>query len=167
MSFDQFPAAYSHTVVCMRGSQIVIALSGEQDGSNAPTLLAACASAVAQEGCDLVIDLSEVDFMSAATIDVLVSVREALALRAHSLEVQSPSKCARRVLELCNLSHLISEPLISRELLVPTGHGSALSTWVEVTPLQPGLPLSQVPKEHQTTLTAPNDSVPLPARDGT
>jgi anti-anti-sigma factor len=55
----------------------------------------------------VVVDLSGVEFMAAATVSVILGTRARLHQRSRSLTVRSPSRCARRVLELCDLADLI------------------------------------------------------------
>jgi anti-anti-sigma factor len=175
----------SNIVVSVRGSQIVLQVSGEQDSSNVQTLVAACVSAGATEFCDLVIDLSDVTFMSAATVGAIAQVYDGLRTQSLSVVVESPSPCARRVLELSDMGYVISEPP-DPQLLAEHSATSALATWVEVPPLRPSSVENNVPTEPMigptlapTTLTPPirtspealvatTSSVSLPlTRDGT
>jgi anti-anti-sigma factor len=168
MSLEQPSFVNPHIEVSMRDSQIVVTVSGEQDGSNAPLLLAACVSAIAQDGCDLVIDLRDVKFISAATIGVIGVVDDALRLRSRSLAIESPSTCSRRLLELCDLAAIISKPITLQDGFVERGQGSALATWVEVPPLPPVVSATSAHRRAPTeTLAASNDQVPLSTRDGT
>jgi anti-anti-sigma regulatory factor len=56
---------------------------------------------------DLVVDLSRVELMTAATIGVLARARELLALRSRSLVLRAPSVRARRTLGVSALCDLV------------------------------------------------------------
>jgi anti-anti-sigma factor len=66
------------------------------------------ARAIALDDADLVVDLSEVQFMGAATVGVIVRARELLALQSRSLTLRSPPRCARRILDLSGHSSLLA-----------------------------------------------------------
>jgi anti-anti-sigma factor len=108
----------------------VVWLRGEHDVSTVDALSETLAGAMALDECDLVVDLSEVQFMGAATIGVLIRARELLQSRSRSLVVRSPSRCARRILDLCGQGDLLDP---RRAGATPTtGTASALGTWVTV-----------------------------------
>ena len=70
------------------------------------------ARAIALDDADLVLDLSGVEFMDAATVRLIIRAREFLRLRSRSLTLRSPSTHARRVLDLCGLDdHLDRHPV--------------------------------------------------------
>jgi anti-anti-sigma factor len=85
----------------------VVWLRGEHDVSTTAALWDTLARAIESADTDLVVDLREVEFMGATTVSVIVRAAELLRQRSRSLIVRSPSKCARRVLDLCGLVHLI------------------------------------------------------------
>lgn len=85
----------------------VVTLRGEHDVSTVVALSATLAEAIALDDADLVLDLSEVEYLGAGSIDAIVRAREFLRLRSRSLELRSPSRCAWRVLEVCELTDLI------------------------------------------------------------
>jgi anti-anti-sigma factor len=87
--------------------EVVVCLRGEHDLSTVHELSATMARAMALGDADLVVDLSRVGFMGASTVGVLARARELLRVRSRSLVVRSPSWCARRVLEACDLGGLI------------------------------------------------------------
>ena len=68
----------------------VVWIQGKQDASTVASLSQALAHAISLDDCDLVLDLSGVEFMSAATVGVLVRAREFLGSLSRSLQVQSP-----------------------------------------------------------------------------
>jgi anti-anti-sigma factor len=118
------------TAFAQRGPpDVVVCLRGEHDLAAVAELSATMAQAIALGEGDLVVDLSRVEFMSASTVGVLVWARELLRARSRSLVVRSPSTCARRVLELCELADLVE----ARAVLTPlTDAAGALGTWVTV-----------------------------------
>jgi anti-anti-sigma factor len=96
------------TAFARRGPpDVAVCLRDEQDLSTVAELSMTMARAITLGDADLVVDLSRVEFMSASTVTVIAAARELLLARSRSLVVRSPSRCARRVLELCDLSDLI------------------------------------------------------------
>jgi anti-anti-sigma factor len=126
-------------VVSADKEKITIWLAGEQDCTNARALMDACAAALR---CDqnLVIDVSRVEFMSVATVDVIASISELLAVRKHSLRVREPSRSTRRLLDLCELADLVEVVPEKPET------GAALNSWVHV-PVQERVPLPETAGE--------------------
>jgi hypothetical protein len=74
------------------------------------------------------VDLSGVTFMDASTIGALVVAHDHLLADSRSLCVRNPSPRARRLLELCELTHLIDDDASPAQ---PTA-ATALRSWVEV-----------------------------------
>lgn len=114
-------------VPALEAEPAVVWLGGEHDMSTAAALSETLDQGIAL-GRDVVVDLSGVEFMAATTVGVIVRARESLRLRSRSLVLRSPSRCARRVLELCGVADLI-DPTgadVSRE----TGPADALCSWV-------------------------------------
>jgi len=85
------------------GGGTVVWLRGEHDIATMPSLADAISRAISLDDGDVVVDLSDVEFMGAATVGVILRAREALRLRSRSLELRSPSTRARRVLDLCGV----------------------------------------------------------------
>jgi anti-anti-sigma factor len=108
----------AHTVVWLRG---------EHDISTVGALSETLARAIARDA-DVVVDLSEVDFMGAATVGVIIRAGELLGLRSRSLAVRSPSRCARRILDLCGRAGLLDPRSVDTGHL--TGTDAAQSTRV-------------------------------------
>jgi anti-anti-sigma factor len=88
------------------GARAVVSLRGEHDVSTAAPLWHIMALAIRTADSDLLVDLSEVEFMAAATVGVIVEAAELLRQRSRSLLVRAPSRRALRVLDLCGLTHL-------------------------------------------------------------
>jgi hypothetical protein len=76
----------------------------------------------------IVVDLSEVELMSASTLGVIVKARALLREQSRSLTVRYPSAFVRRIIGICGLE----------DLLGPSGQenndvaGDALGSWVAV-----------------------------------
>jgi anti-anti-sigma factor len=81
----------------------VVSLRGDYDLSTVPALSEILARAIAADHADLLLDLSGVDFMDSAIVGVIVRAREFLDARSRCLTLQSPSRCASRVLQLCGV----------------------------------------------------------------
>jgi anti-anti-sigma factor len=107
-------------------------LRGEHDVSSVAALSETMARAIARDDADLVVDLSEVQFMGAATVGVIVRARELLGLRSRSLALRSPSRCARRILDLCGHADLLDHRRV--DATPAAGTAGALGTWVAVPP---------------------------------
>jgi anti-sigma B factor antagonist len=85
----------------------VVWLRGEHDVSTVAALSQTMARAIALDDGDLVIDLSGVQFMDAATVGVIIRARDFLELQSRSLALRAPSSCAARILDLCDLAELL------------------------------------------------------------
>lgn len=108
----------------------VVWLRGEHDISTVAGLSETMARAIALDDADLVVDLSGVQFMDASTIGVVIGARNFLRPRSRSLALRSPSRCARRVLDLCGLAGLVDPgPVEGTRITEPA---DALGTWVAV-----------------------------------
>lgn len=108
----------------------VVWLRGEHDVSTVAALSEVMARAIALDDADVVVDLSEVQFMGAATVGVIIRAREFLRLRSRFLVLRSPSECVRRILDVCGRSDLLDPRIADATPL--TGPGGALGTWVGV-----------------------------------
>ena len=82
----------------------VVRLRGAHDASTVETLCMTMAPAIPVDETDLVIDLSEVTFMNAATVAVIIRAEAFLRDRSRSLTLRSPSAPARRVLGVGGLA---------------------------------------------------------------
>lgn len=86
----------------------LVRLEGEHDVASLFVLADALALAVELDGdADLVIDLRSVEFVSAATIGLLIHARNALREQSRELMLLSPAPCARRALGLCGLGDAV------------------------------------------------------------
>ena len=110
----------------------VVWLRGEHDVSTVAALSQTMARAIALDDGDLVIDLSDVEFMDAATVGVIIRARDFLRLQSRSLALRSPSSCAARILDLCDLGDLLEPRPIHTTRSRPTS--GALGVLVAVPP---------------------------------
>ena len=94
-------------LVSRDGERAVVWLEGEHDIAAVAVLGDTLARVVSADDSDRIVDLSGVTFMSGATIDELVLARNILLGRCRNLTLRSPSKCARRLLDLCGLADLV------------------------------------------------------------
>lgn len=112
------------------GEATVVCLHGEHDISTVAALTGAIAEAIATVDADLVLDLSDVQFMGAATAQVMIRARDFLGLRSRSLTLRTPSPAVRRVLELCGLADLVDPGRVETTQVARLA--DALGTWVAV-----------------------------------
>ncbi len=117
---------HGSSVVRREGDRIVVWLRGEHDIATTAESSEALAWAIAMGDADLVVDLSEVQFMDASTIGVIVKARNFLLTRSRSLSLRAPTRCARRVLDVCGLAELIDSGSSRSET------AAALGSWVAV-----------------------------------
>lgn len=117
--------------VYAESDRTVVCLWGEHDLASIQLLDASMRSAVEDHDDDVVVDLEAVEFMDASTLGPLLRSRSRLAAQGRRLTVRTAPRCARLVLNACELDHLI-EP-------TPVAAGgsdrrarTALETWVEV-----------------------------------
>jgi anti-anti-sigma factor len=94
-------------VAALEVARSVVWLSGEHDISTVGLLSQVLTQAVELNRPHVVVDMSGVRFMDASTVGVLVGTRNLLQAQGRSLLVRSPSSCARRLLELCELLDLL------------------------------------------------------------
>lgn len=105
----------------------VVWLTGEHDIATSMELSVTLAEAAGRDDADIVVDLSDVTFMDASTIDALVVARDDLRACSRSLHVRTPTPRARRLFNLCGLADMIDEhPAKSQP------PAAALSSWVDV-----------------------------------
>ncbi len=109
-------------------SLIVVWLWGEHDASTDRALTLTLACAIGVDSAGLVVDLSEVEFMAASTVEIIVRARDFLRQRSASLTVRAPSAPARRSIDACGFSELLGPgPETAVDLTA-----KALGSWVAV-----------------------------------
>jgi anti-anti-sigma factor len=101
-------------------SRTVVWLSGEYDLLTVDELWERLARAFALDDADVVLDLSGVQFMGAATIEVIARAKDILDLRSRALTLRSPSESAQRVVDLCGLVDLVDPSSADAQPLVGT-----------------------------------------------
>ena len=85
------------------GFRTLICLFGEHDLANRDAVAALVDQAITLDETDVEIDLSRLQFMSSATVHLIVDAREQLRLQSRSLTRVSPTPIARRLLDLCGV----------------------------------------------------------------
>ena len=93
--------------VWREGARTVVSLGGEHDASTAADLADTLSTAREMGDGDVVIDLSELQFMDAAIARELTRCRYALGLHSRALMLRAPSRFARRLLGVCGLMDAI------------------------------------------------------------
>src|SRR4029078_9566172 len=88
----------------------VVPLLGDHGTRARAELSVAMARGIALDDAQIVVDLSGVEFMAAATASVIVGARDFLQAHSRELTVRSPSRCAQRLLDVCGLTGLIEQP---------------------------------------------------------
>jgi anti-anti-sigma factor len=101
------PLVSSVPRVAREGNRTVVWLSGEYDIANMTALADELAAAIGLDNADLVVDMTEVQFIDVATIGVLVRAHSFLLRRSHRLTLRNPAKCVRRVIDILGLAQLI------------------------------------------------------------
>ncbi|MEP6660115.1 MAG: STAS domain-containing protein [Acidimicrobiales bacterium] len=89
------------------GDRTVIWLEGDHDIATVFALADALEKATSADDADLVVDLSGVTFIGAATIGVLLRASDNLRRQSRSLALRAPSRCAARVIEVFGLKGLV------------------------------------------------------------
>jgi anti-anti-sigma factor len=107
-------------LVSGEGDRTVVWLSGEYDIATLTALAEALASAIATRDANLVVDLTEVLFIDAATIGLLIRARNFLRSRSRHLTLRNPQRWVRRILEVCGVAALIDS--------APAGRGQAIGS---------------------------------------
>ena len=85
----------------------VVWLRGDHDFSTTSSLIQTIKEAVALDETFLTIDLSNVQFMDAATIGIMIRTRNYFLRLRRSLTLRAPSSQARRVLDVCGLTDFL------------------------------------------------------------
>jgi anti-anti-sigma factor len=83
---------------------VELLVQGELDIATAPRLLA-CFQAIVEKGpCEVVLDVSGLDFVDSAGLSLLVALQKRADSKGKRLDVRSPSPQLLRLLELTGLS---------------------------------------------------------------
>ena len=98
----------SDVAVWREGPATVIGLHGEHDLSNQAELSAAFAKICAVGGAgDVVIDLSQADFVDSSTVAALLGGRQVVIDQGRRFSLRTPTPQVQRVLEICGLVSLV------------------------------------------------------------
>ncbi len=81
----------------------MLALRGEVDMASAPLLDERLAAVVADDRCEVVVDVAEVTFIDAAGLRVLLQAGQRLAVDGRRLTLRAPSPFVRRLLDITGL----------------------------------------------------------------
>ncbi len=114
-------------------------LKGEHDIATDGALRRTLERAIALSDAEIVVDLSDVELMSASTFGVILAARDTLRQQSRSLTMRAPSPHVRRVIGICGLQHLLI-PAVRDEMAGVIGE--ALGSWVEV---RDGVPAGRQP----------------------
>lgn len=106
----------------------VVWLQGDQDIATDGELWRVLACAIAANDAAIVVDLSEVELMSASTLGVIVKARVLLREQSRSLTVRYPSAFVRRIIGICGLDDLLGPSGQKTD----NGARAALGSWVAV-----------------------------------
>lgn len=90
--------------------RIVVWLEGEQDLFTAASLRDVLTAVTAASDGDVVVDMSQVTFIDAAALAVIIRDRNRLLELRRRLSVRAPSPPACRMLDLCSLWELADAP---------------------------------------------------------
>jgi anti-anti-sigma factor len=118
------------SIVIVEDEGVVVCLQGEHDVATIDELGDVLARAIALDDRAVVIDLSRIEFMSAATVTVIVRAKAFLQSRDRSLSIRTPSECARRTMVACGAADLLTREEPS--LPAGTDDATALASWVTV-----------------------------------
>ncbi len=110
------------------GKPSVVWLGGDHDIATKDVLAAVLAEAVALDEPAVVIDMSGVHFIGAATVGVIVGAKKVLAREGRSLVLRGPPPCVRRVFDACGLSGLLD----GADAFEGVEGAAALGSWVDV-----------------------------------
>ncbi|MGH8912404.1 MAG: STAS domain-containing protein [Acidimicrobiia bacterium] len=107
------------------GDDTTVVVAGEIDLATAPRLreVLALADRAANGAGRVFIDLSEVTFMDCAGFAPIAELRERFGEHHENLVIRNPSRRARRLLDLMEMSHLIVPDIDPPSGFVPPGQG--------------------------------------------
>jgi anti-anti-sigma factor len=98
------------TVERTEGTRVVVGLRGEWDLHSRAALADALSRVIASSRGDVVIDLSETDFIDTAIVRAFADGQQFLHSLGRRLTFRSPSRVATRLLALFSLTDLIERP---------------------------------------------------------
>ena|SRR5262245_15192762 len=99
--------AFKATTTGTHGASVVVHVAGRLDAKTAPRLLEHCQGARATAK-HLVLNLSDVTFLSSSGVGVLLVLAERAKSEGGSLRIAAPSQAVRAPLELLNLHRFLT-----------------------------------------------------------
>jgi anti-anti-sigma factor len=144
----------------MSATPHVVHLRGEYDAATVDELAATLAESIAVSPSDVIVDLSEVRFLSVAAVEVFIRARKVLEDRGESLVLSVPSRSARRMLDRCRVAW--RDAADQPSTVVVHGATRALESWVSVPATTPTASDPHIPapnaqpgvRAHETPLGA-------------
>ena len=97
--------------VFAEGEVTVVAFRGEADCATVPVVVDTLSGVIADRAGDIVVDLSETEFIDTATMRAVLRARETLGDGGRHLTLRSPSRIAGRLLGIFGLDHLAAQQL--------------------------------------------------------
>ncbi len=106
----------------------VVWLRGEHDSFTMAAVSDTIARAIALDGPAIVIDVSEVEFMSTAIVGVIVRASTRLRRQSRALTLRAPSSCVLRAFDSCGCADLLDANLVPalRRIDHPSPSGGAV-----------------------------------------
>jgi anti-anti-sigma factor len=128
----------SSTATVDESGRDVMWLHGEHDRLTVDALTSELDRIIAMDHADVIVDLSDVQFLGVAPLRALAEAEDRLAGQHRTLVLRAPSRCAQRVIDLCAFGSQRA-PGLAQERTVSVGPTRLLRTWVAV-PLAGWLP---------------------------
>jgi anti-sigma B factor antagonist len=97
--------------VLTEGEVTVVAFRGEADCATLPVVVETLSGVIADGAGDIVVDLSETEFIDTAALRAVLRARETLGGGGRHLTLRSPSRIAGRLLGIFGLDHLTGPQL--------------------------------------------------------
>jgi anti-anti-sigma factor len=104
-----------------RGSSVVVRTEGRLDAKTAPRLLEVCLTARTADAPHLVLNLTDVTFLSSSGVGVLLVLAERTRSEGGSLRIAAPSAAVKGPLELLNLHRFLTIDESEAEALAALG----------------------------------------------
>jgi anti-anti-sigma factor len=99
--------------VAVDAEAAVVTLRGEADRSTLPVVVDALARAVAETDGPVIVDLAQTTFIDAGTLRAMARAADFLDRRGRTLVLRSPSRIARRIVDVLDLSCLVERDLVA------------------------------------------------------
>jgi anti-anti-sigma factor len=93
------------------GGGTIVTLRGECDYATRPALLEILTELIVAGDGPVVIDLAETTFIDGGSVRAVTRAADVLSDGGRPLTIRAPTRLARRVLAICEASHLVQPPL--------------------------------------------------------